>query len=98
MANSNTQTPLVYREELQKIIDKRKIIMQLREIQVSAFLCGAKALERLNQTGAHYVHEHAIMLYHANNPGACVLQDEYTRGAICAAIHAITKLEERRES
>lgn len=95
MANSNTQTPLVYRDVLQQILDKRKFILQLKEVQVSAFLCGAKALERLNEEGASYIHEHAIMLYHANNPGANLLQDDYTRKAISSAIWAIDRMIEK---
>ena len=84
-----------HRDILQAILDKRKVIMIKNAATTEAFNFGAVALERLNSSGANYTHEAGIMRYHASQPGAYLLQDQYTRRAIEAAIFAIDRMMER---
>ena len=95
MRYKNSGTPQEYQEILLYILDTRKIITAKSAVEEAAFRCGARALEALNENGAQLQREHGIMLYHANNPGAHVLHDQYTRRAIEQAIHAIDRMIER---
>lgn len=95
MRYKNSGTPQEYQEVLQHILDTHQILTEKNLPQQGAFLCGARALEYLNENGANLRREYGIMIYHANNPGAHVLHDDNTRAAIKAAIKAIDRMIER---
>lgn len=88
-------SPKAYRDILQDILDKRKIIMTKSAIQQEALHFGAQVLDRMNESGAKMERDAAIVRYHSLNPGAHLLHDDYTRGALRAAIWAINIMLER---
>ena len=88
-------TRLEARQILQKILDDRKWIEHKSEHVTHAFEIGAKALERRVTNGAKLRNEAIIMRYHANNPGANLIHDKYTRRAMEVAIHAIDLMIEK---
>lgn len=90
-------TRLEARRLLQKILDDRKWIEHKSEIITHAFEIGAKAVESRVANGAKLRNEAIIMRYHANNPGANLIHDKYTRQAIEVAIHAIDLMIARSE-
>lgn len=91
MAGRLMQSLPVYKYTLESILEERKRIEQKTALHEQAFECGARALEYANKNGAQYFHEAAIMRYHAVQPLAVVMQDDYTRRAINAAILEIGK-------
>lgn len=74
---------------LEDILEERKIIEAKKDIHMGALEWGANALEKACANGASFYREAAIVRYHANNRGAYLLCDEYTRGALKAAVFVL---------
>lgn len=74
---------------LEDILEDRKIIEDKKDLHMGALEWGANALENACANGAAYHREAAIIRYQANNKGAVLLCDDYTRDALKAAVFVL---------
>ena len=82
-------TPQKARDVLREILNDRKEIPEKSVMQINALHVAAMIVEQANEEGANLIHEAGILRYHANNIGAALLCDDYTRNALKAAIRKI---------
>lgn len=95
MPNNQCMTLVDARNTLQRIYSERRYIDKKGDYLLLALHSGAAALERRNAKGAHFRREAAILRYHANNPNAIMMHDDYMRGALLAAINVLNAELER---
>lgn len=79
------------RDVLREILDARKEIHEISLTQHNAIVLAVGFLDRANAEGADMHRAAAILRYHANEPKAELFCDEYTRGALEAAVNCINK-------
>ena len=91
MAGSYIMTPKLAAETLQSILDIRRDVREKTQMQLDALNIGANALEKAAETDPGLTQKAHIMRYHAGNKGAYMFQDDFTRGALKAAVSCIKK-------
>ena len=73
------------------ILDNRKEIRVKNVFQLQALDLAAQLVERANDNGASMQREAGVLRYQANNPGAYLLCDKYTRKALEAGLRQIQR-------